>query len=157
MQAQTSLLPLTASTPPTAPVEQDWGLAGDALTVGAAGVGAALSIVGLVAVANGDTTVGVASLAIPLVVPAGFAAGARALQPRRTLLNVALPAAGATLGTAVGAVGYLALLNTTGSIVQTASAHNASAAVAVALSTVALGTMLTTTGAVALAHLIEGE
>ncbi len=100
---------------------------------------------------------GLASLTLPLLVPAGFAVGARVLQPRRTLLNVALPAAGATLGTVLGIAGYTALLNTPGSFVQTGSRNNPAAALALALSTVGLGTILTTTGAVALAHVIEGE
>ncbi len=137
--------------------EEDWGLAGVALTVGGAGLGAVLGLTAAL-LASGpassiDWRLSLASATLPLVLPAGLAAGARALQPRRTLLNVGLPAAGGALGAGLGIAGIIAI----GTLWGPTQAGDGPAIAAIAVSTIAVATMATTASAVALAHVIEGE
>lgn len=106
--AATPATTLTATAPP-----QGWGLAGDALTVGAGGVGAVLGVAalyGAAAVAGGDGSLPVASLAVPVLVPGLAAGAAAAVQPNADVLDIAAPAVGASLGTVVGSVSGIALL-----------------------------------------------
>lgn len=97
---------LTATAPP-----QGWGLAGDALTVGAGGVGAVLGVAalyGAAAVAGGDGSLPAASLAVPVLVPGLAAGAAAAVQPNAGVLDIAAPAVGASVGTVVGGVSGIA-------------------------------------------------
>ncbi len=154
-------VPATASPPQAAEtelVEEGWGLAGDALTVGAAGLGAALGLTAAVSASGPASSVdwrlSLATATLPIVLPAGFAAGARTLQPRRSALNIGLPTAGAAVGSVVG---IAALFGGVAALWGPTKQGDGPAIAVIGLSTVTIATMATTAGAVALAHAIEGE